>query len=85
MFTYQIHIEYLGTQFVGWQIQSKGKSVQKLIQTNVKSLFKVMAYENDFEIIEGKKIWRDAYYELDESNMSIYGDLKNNKKNWLIP
>jgi len=57
---------------------------QKLIQTNVKSLFKVMAYENDFEIIEGKKIWRDAYYELDESNMSIYGDLKNNKKSAVV-
>ena len=26
-----------------------------LIQTNVPSLFKVMAYENDFEMIDGKK------------------------------
>ena len=33
----------------------------KLIQTNVPSLFKVMAYEDDFEIINGEKIWRDVY------------------------
>ena len=57
---------------------------QKLIQTNVKSLFKVMAYENDFEIIEGEKIWRDVYYELDESNIAIYNDLKNNKKSAVV-
>ena len=35
-----------------------------LIQTNVPSLFKVMAYENDFEIINGEKIWRDVYLSL---------------------
>ena len=56
----------------------------KLIQTNVPSLFKVMAYENDFEMIDGKKIWRDVYYELDESNMTIYDDLKNNKKSAVV-
>ena len=32
-----------------------------LIQTNVKSLFKVMAYENDFEMIDGEKIWRNVH------------------------
>ena len=56
----------------------------KLIQTNVPSLFKVMAYENDFEIINGEKIWRDVYYELDESSMMIYDDLKNNKKSAVV-
>ena len=57
---------------------------EKLIQTNVPSLFKVMAYENDFEIINGEKIWRDVYHELDESNMMIYDDLKNNKKSAVV-
>ena len=57
---------------------------RKLIQTNVPSLFKVMAYENDFELINGEKIWRDVYYELDESNMMIYDDLKNNKKSAVV-
>ena len=63
-------------------IQSKEPG--KLIQTNVPSLFKVMAYENDFEMIDGKKIWRDVFYELDESNMIIYDDLKNNKKSAVV-
>ena len=56
----------------------------KLIQTNVNSLFKVFAYENDFEMIEGKKIWRDVYYELDESKSIIYDELKNNKKSVVV-
>jgi len=63
-------------------IQSKEPG--KLIQTNVPSLFKVMAYENDFEIINGEKIWRDVYYELDESKMMIYDELKNNKKSVVV-
>ena len=63
-------------------IQSKEPG--KLIQTNVPSLFKVMAYENDFEMIDGKKIWRDVFYELDESNMTIYDDLKNNTKSVVV-
>ena len=37
---YQILIEYVGTNFVGWQIQSKGKSIQKLIQTKLSKLLK---------------------------------------------
>ena len=40
MFRYQILIEYIGTSFVGWQIQSKGKSIQKLIQIKLSKLLK---------------------------------------------
>tara|TARA_A100001015_G_scaffold268860_1_gene320040 strand:+ start:4838 stop:5578 length:741 start_codon:yes stop_codon:yes gene_type:complete len=32
MFTYQIIIEYLGTNFVGWQIQKNGLSVQEVLE-----------------------------------------------------
>ena len=56
----------------------------ELIQTNVESLFNVMAYENDFEMINGEKIWRNVYYELDESKLDIYQDLKNNKKSAVV-
>ena len=62
----------------------QSENLQTLIQTNVKSLFKVMAYENDFEIIDGEKIWRNVFYELDESNNTIYDSLKNNKKSAVI-
>ena len=37
---YQILIEYLGTSFVGWQIQAKGISVQKIIQSTLSKLLK---------------------------------------------
>ena len=40
MHRYQILIEYIGTNFVGWQIQSKGKSIQKLIQRKLSKLLK---------------------------------------------
>ena len=40
MYRYQILIEYVGTNFIGWQIQLKGQSVQKLIQNNVSKLLK---------------------------------------------
>ena len=40
MLRYQILIEYVGTNFVGWQIQSKGKSIQKLIQIKLSKLLK---------------------------------------------
>ena len=39
MYRYHILIEYLGTNFIGWQIQKKGQSVQSLIQ---KKIFKVL-------------------------------------------
>ena len=35
MFTYQIIIEYNGTNFVGWQIHKNGLSIQEAIQTAV--------------------------------------------------
>ena len=38
MHRYQILIEYIGTNFIGWQIQSKGKSIQKLIQNKLSKL-----------------------------------------------
>ena len=40
MYRYQIQIEYVGTNFVGWQIQSKGKSIQELIQKKLSKLLK---------------------------------------------
>ena len=40
MHRYKISIEYVGTNFIGWQIQSKGKSIQKLIQTKLSKLLK---------------------------------------------
>ena len=37
---YQILIEYVGTNFRGWQIQKKGKTVQGLLQEKISKLLK---------------------------------------------
>ena len=38
MYKYQILIEYVGTNYIGWQIQSKGKSIQKIIQIKISKI-----------------------------------------------
>jgi len=40
MYRYQILIEYVGTSFVGWQIQKKGNSIQKTVQSALSKLLK---------------------------------------------
>ena len=40
MFRYHILIEYVGTNFRGWQIQKKGKTVQRLLQDKISKLLK---------------------------------------------
>ena len=40
MYRYHILIEYVGTQFIGWQIQKKGNSVQRKIQLSLSKLLK---------------------------------------------
>ena len=39
-YRYQILIEYLGTGFIGWQKQKKGRSIQSCIQKNISKLLK---------------------------------------------
>ena len=40
MFRYQVLAEYVGTNFSGWQIQSKDKSIQKTIQVIISKILK---------------------------------------------
>jgi len=40
MLRYQLLIEYAGTNFRGWQVQKKGKTIQGLIQKKVSELLK---------------------------------------------
>ena len=40
MFRYQILIEYVGTNFRGWQIQKKGTTVQGILQNKISKLLK---------------------------------------------
>ena len=38
MFRYQILIEYVGSSFIGWQVQKKGKTIQGLVQKKISKL-----------------------------------------------
>ena len=40
MFTYQIRVEYLGTNFVGWQFQKNGLSIQEVLETALSKCLK---------------------------------------------
>ena len=40
MFRYQILIEYVGTNFRGWQVQKNGKTIQGLLQEKISKLLK---------------------------------------------
>jgi tRNA pseudouridine38-40 synthase len=40
MYNYQIIIEYIGSKYVGWQIQKNGTSIQSLIETALKKTLK---------------------------------------------
>ena len=40
MYNYQIIIEYLGTNFIGWQIQKNGISIQHLIEKAINKVLK---------------------------------------------
>ena len=40
MHRYWVLIEYVGSGYIGWQIQSKGQSIQKLIQNKISKLIK---------------------------------------------
>ena len=40
MFRYQLLIEYVGTNFRGWQVQKKGKTIQGLIQDRISKILR---------------------------------------------
>jgi len=79
MHKYQILIEYVGTSFVGWQIQSKGKSIQKLIQTKLSRLLK----EKILLIGSGRTdsgvhaIEQSAHFECKKKIQNLYKFLKS--------
>ena len=40
MITYQIRVEYLGTNFVGWQFQKNGLSIQEVLESALSQYLK---------------------------------------------
>ena len=46
MITYQITVEYLGTNFVGWQFQKNGLSIQEVLEKALSQYLKENIREN---------------------------------------
>ena len=55
MFNYLIKIEYVGTNFVGWQSQKNGKSIQDCVQKALTRVLKtqisIIANEYSFLLL----------------------------------
>ena len=72
MHRYQILIEYVGTSYVGWQIQKKGNSIQKTVQLVLSKLF------NQKVVIHGSGRTDSGVHALEQS---AHFDLKNKIQN----
>ena len=44
MYRYHILIEYVGSNYRGWQIQKKGQTIQKILQNKISKLLKEKIY-----------------------------------------
>ena len=73
MYRYQILIEYVGTLYVGWQIQKKGNSIQKTVQSVLSRLL------SEKIVLYGSGRTDSGVHALEQS---AHFDLKNKIKNF---
>ena len=84
MFRYQILIEYVGTDFIGWQSQPKGKSVQRTIEISLKKILN----ENVLVVGQGRldagvhAVEQSAHFDLKKKILNIRKFL--NRLNFLL-
>ena len=73
MYRYQILIEYVGTPFIGWQIQKKGKSVQKIIQSTLSKLLnqKIILYSAGRTDREVHATEQSAHFDVENKIQNI--------------
>lgn len=60
------------------EIKTEVKS--KLVDVNIKSLFKVKARQGDFVSENGKRVWNNILLEINPKNSKIYDEIKPTKK-----
>ena len=75
MFNYQIIVEYLGTNYVGWQIQKNGTSVQSIVQ---KALTKVL--KSKIKINGSGRTDAGVHANGQSANFIINKEIKDNYK-----
>ena len=79
MFRYQILVEYLGTSFVGWQIQKKGISIQKVIQSVLSKLLKkkILLYGSGRTDAGVHALEQSAHFDLKDKIQNIEKFIKS--------
>lgn len=81
----------IGSSFVGYslfsqnQLQNESQFVNEVTKLDIKSLFNVFGFEENFEIENGKKVWNDVKFELNYENDKIYEELNyEDKENTVV-
>ena len=75
MFRYQILIEYVGSSFIGWQVQKKGKTIQGLIQKKISKLL------DEKIIVTGSGRTDTGVHAIEQSaHFDCMNEIKNFKK-----
>ena len=79
MHRYQILIEYVGTSFVGWQIQKKGRSIQKIVQSTLSKLLKqkIVLYGSGRTDSGVHALEQSAHFDVKNKISKIYKIIKS--------
>ena len=79
MFKYQILIEYVGTNFRGWQIQKKGKTIQGLIQEKISKILreKIILFGSGRTDTGVHALEQSAHFECKKEIMNVNKFLKS--------
>ena len=75
MFNYLIKIEYVGTNFVGWQSQKNGKSIQNSVE---KALTKVL--KSQIRVIGSGRTDKGVHAFSQYASFNLSKKIKNKKK-----
>lgn len=60
--------------------ESSVNTKTSVVDLKIKSLFKIKAKHDDYVIENGKKIWNNVVFELDQKNSKLYSEIKPSKK-----
>ena len=79
MYKYQILIEYVGTNFRGWQIQKKGKTIQGLIQEKISKILreKIILFGSGRTDTGVHALGQSAHFECEKEIINIDKFLKS--------